>query len=154
MTDAPASASVRLQRFLPASPERVYAAWLDPRSLARWLSPVGHAEAEVEPWVGGRLRVTMIGPDLRIEHTGEYRELVPGRRLVFTWQSPYTGPESSVVTVELEPAGEGTTLTLLHEQLPADQVAPHAGGWAQILQRLLTELGGDGATGQRGGTHP
>ena len=88
---SPASA-VRIERVVPASPERVFAAWTDPALLARWMSPVGRAEAEVEPWVGGRLRVTMIGPDVRIDHTGVYRELVPGRRLVFTWQSPYTGP--------------------------------------------------------------
>jgi uncharacterized protein YndB with AHSA1/START domain len=107
--------------------------------MSRWLSPVGHAEAEVEPWVGGRLRVTMIGDDMRIEHTGEFRELVPPSRLVFTWSSPYTGPLPSLVTVELVAATGGTDLTLVHESLPPESVEPHAGGWGGILDRLAAE---------------
>ena len=108
--------------------------------MALWLSPVGHAKAEVEPWVGGRLRVTMIGDGTQIEHTGEYRELDPPRRLVFTWQSPYTGPEPSVVTVELVPDRDGTELTLVHAFLPTGTGASHQGGWNTILDRLAGEL--------------
>jgi uncharacterized protein YndB with AHSA1/START domain len=143
---APASA-VRVERVIPASPERVFAAWTDPAILAQWMSPVGHAEAEVEPWVGGRLRVTMIGPGVRIEHTGEYRELVPGHRLVFTWQSPYTGPGPSLVTVELREVAAGTALTLVHEQLPPEQVESHRGGWGPMLDRLSSVLMVDGPSG-------
>jgi uncharacterized protein YndB with AHSA1/START domain len=148
MTDAAPPLTVRIERTLPASPERVFAAWTDPTSLARWISPVGHAEAEVEPWAGGRLRVTMIGDGRTIEHTGEYRELVPGRRLVFSWRSPYTGEEASVVTVELEAVANGTTLTLVHERLPADAVESHGGGWTLILDRLAAELAAGDQTGE------
>jgi uncharacterized protein YndB with AHSA1/START domain len=147
MNGTASSAVVRIQRVLPASPERVYAAWTDPAILARWLSPIGHAEADVEPWVGGRLRVAMVSPGVRIEHSGEYRELVPPRRLVFTWQSPYTGPTPSLVTIDLEPVESGTALTLLHEQLPPDQVESHGGGWGQILERLAAVLVRDSAAG-------
>lgn len=146
MTGTASSAVVRIQRVLHATPERVYAAWTDATSLARWLSPVGQAEVDVEPRVGGRLRVTMISPGVRLEHSGEYRELVPGRRLVFTWRSPYTGPRPSLVTIDLEPVEGGTALTLVHEHLPADQVAPHSGGWGQILDRLVAELARIAAT--------
>jgi uncharacterized protein YndB with AHSA1/START domain len=139
--------AVRISRILPAPPPRVFAAWTDPASLARWMSPVGHAEADVEPWVGGRLRVTMVGQGIRIEHTGEYRELVPHRRLVFTWLSPYTGPRPSLVTVELAAVGAGTRLTLIHEHLPADEVARHRGGWTGILDRLAAEVASDAPTG-------
>jgi uncharacterized protein YndB with AHSA1/START domain len=113
------------------------------------MSPVGHAEAEVEPWVGGRLHVTMIGAGVRIEHRGEYTEVVPGRRLVFTWDSPYTGPGSSRVRVELEPTKAGTRLTLVHEQLPADQVDSHRGGWVPMLDRLEEVLAADVDQGGR-----
>ncbi len=140
MKRSPASPAVRIERVIAASPDRVYAAWVDPERLAQWMSPVGHAVAEVEPWVGGRLRVTMIGDGVRIEHRGEYREVMPDRRLVFTWQSPYTGPEPSVVTVQLEASGEGTVLTLVHERLPADQVESHGKGWGPMLERLADLL--------------
>lgn len=143
MTRTSSAAVVRVVRLVPVRPERVYEAWIDPAILARWISPLGRAEAAVEPWVGGRLQVTMIEGDVRIEHTGEYRELVPGRRLVFTWQSPYTGTGPSVVTVELEPVDTGTALTLVHEHLPPDGVDSHRGGWGQILDRLSAVLGAE-----------
>lgn len=149
MTDAAAPAVVRIHRFVSASPDRVFAAWTDPVTVARWLSPSGRAEAELEPRVGGRLRVTMIGEGMQIEHTGEYRELVPGRRLVFTWQSPYTGLEPSIVTVDLRPVPGGTALTLVHERLPAGGAESHTGGWAAILDRLEVELGRDPVGGSR-----
>lgn len=141
MGPAPA---LRIERVIAAPPERVFAAWIDPARVGRWMSPVGHAEAEIEPWVGGCLRVTMIADGVRIEHHGEYREVVADRRLVFSWQSPYTGPEASIVTVELEPAEGGTVLTLSHERLPADQLESHRNGWAPMLDRLTALLTGGG----------
>ncbi len=140
MTHSSSTPTVRIERVIAASPDRVFAAWIDATHLAQWMSPLGHAEAQVEPWVGGRLRVTMIGDGIRIEHQGEFREVVPESRLVFTWQSPYTGPEPSIVTVELAPAAEGTILTLVHELLPADQVESHQSGWAPMLDRLANLL--------------
>jgi uncharacterized protein YndB with AHSA1/START domain len=131
---------VQIHRFLAASPEVVFAAWTDPQMLARWISPIGHALAEVEPWPGGRLNVTMVGAGREIVHTGVYREVIPGRRLVFTWLSPYTGPGESVVTVELRARDGGTQLTLTHEGLMPDAVESHAGGWGQILDRLGVEV--------------
>jgi uncharacterized protein YndB with AHSA1/START domain len=140
MTDVVARSVVRIERFIPAPAEQVFNAWLDPASMARWLSPSGHAEADVDARVGGRLRVAMVAAGIRIEHTGIYRELVPHRRLVFTWQSPYTGPDPSLVTVELTARDAGTQLLLIHEFLPAERVESHAGGWGTIVDRLASEL--------------
>jgi uncharacterized protein YndB with AHSA1/START domain len=140
VTRTPERRVVRITRLLRASPDRVFEAFTDPLLLARWMSPVGHAIAEVEARPGGRLHVTMVGEGQRIEHTGEYRELVSGRRVVFSWLSPYTGPEPSIVTVELEGREGGTQLTLTHEALPADAVESHAGGWGRMLDRLAVEL--------------
>lgn len=149
MTRTSPAPIVRIEQLIGAPPDRVFAAWTDPDLLARWMSPVGHAEAEVEPWIGGRLRVTMVGGDVRIEHRGEYREVLPNRRLVFTWQSPYTGPEPSVVTVELEPDEAGTRLTLIHERLPAEAVESHRGGWGPILDRLVELVVEERSQGER-----
>ena len=129
-----------VRRVLPATAEEVFAAWTAPDLMARWLSPVGHAEVEVDLRVGGRFRVTMVGEDRRIEHTGAYLEVAPPRRLAFTWASPYTGPEPSVVTVELRPADQGTELVLTHERLPEGQAEPHTGGWGRMLDRLAEEV--------------
>lgn len=129
-----------LERVLPAPPEEVFAAWTTPDAMAAWMSPVGHAEAEVDLREGGVFRVVMVGSDFHIEHTGTYLELDPPRRLVFTWVSPYTGPEPSLVTVELHPHPEGTRLVLTHERLPHDVVGSHRNGWGTMLERLTGVL--------------
>jgi uncharacterized protein YndB with AHSA1/START domain len=131
-----------VRRTLPAPPERVFAAWTDPRSMARWLSPFADAVATTDPRVGGAFRVVMRGLGQEIEHTGEYRVVDPPHRLVFTWRSPYTGSEPSLITVELRPVapGDHTELTLTHERLPAGEVENHRGGWSTILGHLEAHL--------------
>jgi uncharacterized protein YndB with AHSA1/START domain len=93
--------SMRLEMDLPASIEEVYAAWTNPETMARWLSPVGHAEVEADVRVGGKFRVVMGAGQANLEHTGEYLTVDPPRELSFTWESPYTGREPSIVTVTL-----------------------------------------------------
>jgi uncharacterized protein YndB with AHSA1/START domain len=133
--------ALEIRRTLPASPERVFAAWTDPDWLERWMSPVGHARVEADPRVGGRLRVVMIGEGREIEHLGEYLEVAPPYRLSFTWQSEFTGGQPSRVTVELAAAGgAGTELTLRHELLPPSAARSHAGGWGSMLDRLAQHL--------------
>jgi hypothetical protein len=42
------STSLVIERLLPAPPDEVFAAWTMPDRMADWLSPTGHAEAEVD----------------------------------------------------------------------------------------------------------
>jgi uncharacterized protein YndB with AHSA1/START domain len=126
---------VELSRHLPAPPEEVFRAWTDPELMSRWLS-LGTATASVDLRVGGGFNLVMSGQGMTIEHTGEYLEIEPPRLLVFTWRSPFTGGDPSVVTVRLTPVETGTELTLVHQQLPPDAVESHAGGWGQMLERL------------------
>jgi uncharacterized protein YndB with AHSA1/START domain len=135
-----------IERVLAASPAEVFDAWTAPARMADWMSPFGHAEATVDLRVGGAFLVVMVGADERIEHTGEYLELDPPRRLVFTWTSPHTGPEPSLVTVELHPHDVGTRLTLSHERLPSEVVESHRGGWGSMLERLAGAVATDRPT--------
>jgi uncharacterized protein YndB with AHSA1/START domain len=123
-----------VERVLQAAAEEVFDAWTTPSRLAAWMSPVGAAEAEVDLRVGGSFRVVMV--EARIEHTGEYLEIDPPRRLVFTWVSPFPGGESSVVTVELHPLEDGTRVVLTHERLPENVVGGHRDGWGTMIERL------------------
>ena len=136
--------SLTLSKRLPAPPDRVFAAWTSAESIQKWLCPydTGKIEAELDLRVGGRYRIDMHGESGVFKHTGEYREIDPPSRLVFTWVSPATAGLESVVTIELAPAGDGETdLTLTHEGFP-DVAATdrHRGGWGSILQRLATEM--------------
>ena len=130
---------LRIERLIPAPVEKVFTAWTKAEVMALWLSPVGYAEVENDLSVAGRFRVLMVSDDIRIEHTGEYLEIDPPHRLSFTWNSPYTGSEPSVVTVELAAEGDQTRLVLVHQRLPEDEVDSHVGGWGTMIDRL-TEL--------------
>ena len=71
---------------------------------------------------------------------GEYRELVPNRKVVFTWQwddDEDWENNTSVVTVELSDAVGGTELRLTHERLPSEASRDrHNEGWNSVLDRL------------------
>lgn len=147
MSDTASDTALELERWLAATPDRVFRAWTDPEVIGRWMSPVGHAEAEVDLRPGGCLRVTMVGDGVRIEHHGRFLAVEPPHRLVFTWRSPYTGDADSRVSVALAPDGDGTRLTLRHELLPPGVPASHRDGWGRMLARLadvVADTEGDG----------
>jgi uncharacterized protein YndB with AHSA1/START domain len=72
---------------------------------------------------------------------GIYREMVPNQRLVFSWAWHTTPERESLVTVSLKPDGDGTLLTLTHEQF-FDEVARdgHQRGWNGALDKLQNVL--------------
>ena len=136
--------SLTLKRRLKARPEKVYRAWTEAAQLAAWFGP-GNCEylaTEVDLRVGGRFRVAFRTdidgkPDERHEVQGIYREIVPNEKLVFSWNWISTPERVSQVTVSLRPDGEGTMLTLLHEQL-FDEASKtgHTRGWTASLNKL------------------
>ena len=134
-------AFIEVERRLPAPIAEVFRWLTEPGLMARWMTPVGTATAMVDLRVGGALRVVMRGGDTVIEHTGTYTEIEPPRRLAFTWASPFTGVEPSLVTVELEPDGDhDTILRLRHSRLPGAAAESHRGGWGTMLHRLAAGL--------------
>ena len=95
-----------LNRFYPVAPEKVYRAWTDPQAIKRWWGPGGHdsvSVAQLEVRVGGRFRIVFGGPDGKAhEVQGVYKQVVPNRRLVFTWTWPNSTPErESLAKLEL-----------------------------------------------------
>jgi len=133
--------AIEIHRRMPAPIGEVFRWWTDPELLREWMTPVGTVEAEVDLRVGGRIRIVMSGDGRVIEHTGRYLEIDPPHRLVFTWVSPYTGSVPSVVTVELQSAGDDLTdLRLVHSQLPEEAARWHHGGWEAMLDRLVDRL--------------
>ena len=133
--------SLTFERRIDAPPERVYAAWTDPQKIVRWFArPDARPEtttAEIDARVGGRFRFSFSTDNEYYEVGGVYREVVPNRRLVFSWTWHSTPERESQVTVGLQADGEGTLLTLHHEQL-FDEAARdgHARGWTVGLERM------------------
>ena len=133
--------SLTLKRQLKAAPEKVYQAWTQPEQMTLWWGVTPHANkpiAELDLRVGGRFRVQFWSPDGQHHSvSGIYREVVPNRRLVFSWSWQSTPERESQVTIDIKPVNEGSLLTLLHEQF-FDQKAcdDHGRGWGMALDNL------------------
>lgn len=127
-----------VRRFIPAPRERVFAAWLNPASMAQWMRPMGMTDATVEAdaRVGGKFRIVMIRGRERFEHTGEYQVIEPPVRLVFTWISQATDHQPTQVSVDFHERQDGTELVLTHRRLPSAQLESHRGGWSDVLRNL------------------
>jgi uncharacterized protein YndB with AHSA1/START domain len=125
---------LELTRTLPAPPERVWRALTDPAALAAWFWPHLDNTVEVDLRTSGSYRIE--GPKAGIAVTGDYLEVDPPKRLVFTWH--WEGEdERSRVTVELRPGGAGTVLWLVHDRIGEDATrAQYEQGWMDCLDRL------------------
>jgi len=125
-----------VRRFIPVPRERVFAAWLDPASLAQWMRPKGMTDARVEadPRVGGKFRIVMVQGREEFEHTGEYLLIQPPARLSFTWISQATDHKPTEVTIDFHERPGGTEVVLTHRQLPNTQVESHRRGWTDVLR--------------------
>ncbi len=75
---------------------------------------------------------------------GEFVEVVPPQRVVFTWgwedPSNPIRPGTSTVEVALIPDGDGTIVRLIHRDLPPEAVPRHAEGWDLYLPRLAAAV--------------
>ena len=135
--------SLEIKRFIKAAPDRVYAAWIDSAQLKGWWGPEGvitrSLTADVR--VGGKYRWDLTSPEgEEMSAFGEYRELIPGKKIVFTWQwqdDEDWENHTSIVTVELDDAEGGTELRLIHEKLPSEESRDrHNEGWNSVLDKL------------------
>src|SRR4051794_2960908 len=124
MSSSTSGETLVVRRVIPAPRERVFAAWLDPARLSKWMRPGGvtGATVEVDPKVGGKFRIVMIEGPKHFEHTGEYLVIEPPERLEFTWISDATDHRPTVVTIEFLEREAETELVLTHRRLPASQV--------------------------------
>jgi activator of HSP90 ATPase len=113
--------SLRMSITLPASPDRVYRAWLSSKEHSAFTG----ARAAVAAKVGGRFSAW----DGYI--TGKTLALEPAQRIVQSWRTtdfPGDSPDSELEVV-LDPVAKGTRLTLVHTRLPQRQVAQYRQGW-------------------------
>jgi uncharacterized protein YndB with AHSA1/START domain len=131
---------VRLASYqvtIAAPVEVVWAHLTTAEGLVRWVGPA----ATADPTPGGALRWTHPNGATVV---GRFVELVPHRRLVFTygWEDGRLGvpPESTTVEIDLVEAGGITTLHLVHHGLPPETVPDHQQGWSYFLNALRDTL--------------
>ena len=118
--------------LLPVSPDEAFALVTEPERIRRWLA----VSAYIDLRAGGDFRWTVATGN---HAAGTVREVEPGRRLVlaFGWdEDEALPPGASTVTIVIEPAPDGSQVTLTHEGLNEEQTKQHTEGWEHYLERL------------------
>lgn len=141
-------AILNLSRTLRAPRERVFQAWTDPEEIKRWFGPDSCQviEASLDLRVGGGFRFRFRDSEQsEYDLRGEFREVTPPGKLVYTWEwendSDYLDRET-VVSVEFIDLAGSTEVRLAHENLPSEQSAEnHEHGWSGSLDKLEKLLG-------------
>ena len=87
MTSAQAQTSLRMTRLIKARREKVFEAWTRPEIIQQWMGPgpVTVTRVPADAKVGGSYRIEMDNAGTKYVTFGEYLEVVPNRKLVFTW---------------------------------------------------------------------
>jgi len=142
-TKADEKTSLEIKRFINAPRDRVYAAWTDPAQLKQWWGPeeVKTRNFTADTRVGGKYRWDLYnqeGEEMTV--LGEYRELIAGKKVVFTWKwddDQAWETQNSIVTIELSDRDGGTEVKLTHVKLPSEASRDrHNEGWNSVLDRL------------------
>ena len=137
--------TVRLERVLRSTPERIYRAFLDADAMSKWLPPNGFTGKvhQIDARVGGKYRMSFTNFTSGKSHSfgGEYLELVPNERIRHTdkFDDPNL-PGEMQTTISLKKVSVGTELNIVQEGIPsAIPVEMCYLGWQESL-KLLGQL--------------
>jgi len=132
-------ASVRLVEIFDASRERIFEAWTDEEQLKQWWGPgqFKTTHASIDLRVGGRYELVLEPGPMHL--VGEFREVTPPERLVYTWRWESGVPDTreSLVTVEFRDLGNRTELVLVQDNFVGPgPVEMYDRGWVSGLHKL------------------
>jgi uncharacterized protein YndB with AHSA1/START domain len=150
-----------IERIFDAPVELVWKAWTEPEAAKKWWGPRSFTSptVEIDFRVGGKNLFAMQSPDFNdgkpIWSGGEYREIVPMKKIVTTdyfadehgnvVPATHYGmaddfPLEMLVTIEFEDLGGRTRMTLRHEGLPAHDRGDAGQGWSESFDKLEESL--------------
>lgn len=145
------TSKVTVERFIQASPARLYRALTVASEMEQWL----FSDVQTDPRAGGAYKMRWRSknePARDHDRFGRYLELVPDRKVVFEWKGDPSQAlglgdlQSTVVTITLTPERDGTMVKLVHSGWPTDAegrdwAAKHHGGWSFYLENLSNFMG-------------
>ncbi len=125
--------------FIDAPPDEIFPYLTQNEKFTLWMG----LSAELDPRPGG---LFMVDPNTVDVIFGEFLEISPPHRIVFTWGWKLPGhpvPAGSTrVEIDLMPQGSGTLLRLTHSSIDDSMKDRHEFGWSHYLGRLRTLMGG------------
>ena len=130
-----------VRRVVHVPPAAVFRVWTEPRFARQWSWGRQHdtVSVEIDCRVGGLWRQTIRNRELDEVWTfdGEFREVVPARRLVHTfhWRSDKgVDHGTSLVAIDFLAHAEGTEIVITHTQLRDVEVRDGTErGWERVL---------------------
>ncbi len=135
MTDAVKTIDITVERTIPAPPNEVFDAWLNPQTPGTVWNEAD--KFVLDPNVDGLFFWAIRGTS----HYGRFTEMQRGARLQHTWMSPNTSGLESMVTVNFRKRGQNTLMTLVHAGLPdTDGGRSHEKGWTYFLGKLSEQF--------------
>ncbi len=120
-----------LAETIRAKPAEIYEAWLNSKGhTAMTGSPAeidGKVEGQFSAWDGYIFGKTL--------------ELTPNQRIVQAWRTTEfpNGASDSHLEVLLEEVSNGTKITLIHSDMPEDQVDSYRQGWEDFYFKPMKE---------------
>ncbi len=150
---------VQIERTFDAPIDVIWAMWTEAEHFANWYGPMGAKipTADMDVRVGGRRHIAMEidtpGGQMQMYFVGEYREVDPKTRLVYTESMadadgnaitaeqmgmPAGAPTETSIVVELEDLGARTKMTMTHIGVPAD--SPGGQGWTMAIDKMQARV--------------
>ena len=129
---------ISVEQHIAAPPSTVYRYLTESDMWAKWQG----ASASLDAKPGGLFSLVM-GNGMNAR--GQFVELVPGKRVVFTWgwiDRPGIPPGSTTVEIALSEEADGTLLVLTHREIPVDEADMQKMGWIHYLPRLALVASG------------
>ena len=127
-----------VEQRIAAPPSTVYRYLTESDKWKLWQG----VDAQLDARVGGIFSMLM-GNGMNAR--GQYVELVPNERVVFTWgwvDQPGIPPGSTTVDISLAADGEGTLLVLTHRSVSDEEAPMQRIGWNHYLPRLALAASG------------
>jgi uncharacterized protein YndB with AHSA1/START domain len=142
-----ANDGVEIVREFSAAPREVFRAWTTAEHFARWFGGDGvdvpASSLNYEPVEGGTWAATMLLPDgSNIDWTGDFVQVTPPGRFVFTMTDDASSPERATVTVDLASADGGTRMQFMQDTpgFSPEQKEATIAGWQTFFDVLAADL--------------
>jgi uncharacterized protein YndB with AHSA1/START domain len=142
MTTKTDTSMLKISRTVKAPVDRVFKAWTEPTQMSKWFGCGGTNGVQIvqDLRVGGEYSVTAHLDDGKIiTMSGKYLEIVPERKLVYTWNSSSEEypAKDTLVTVEFVANGDTTEIILEHSKFDRPvSVQGHTIGWGDALDKF------------------